>query len=141
MKNNYYDVIICNPPYYSEKSKNKNNIKSIARHTGELDIDGLIKVSKCMLKNKGKLNIVYDNKNLIEILNKLRKNNLEPKRIKFAHDNYLKNASMVLIECVKNGKCGMEVESPVILKDENMNNTKLYNKILCGGFLYESKKL
>lgn len=138
-KNNYYDIIICNPPYYNSKSNNK--IKTISRHTKKLDIFKVIKISKCMLKNNGKLYIVHDAKDFQIIINSMIENNLMPKRVRFVHDSLHKSASIVLIECVKNGKSNIEIEAPIILKNEDGSNTKMYSNILNGGFLYESKEL
>lgn len=136
--NNYYDLIVCNPPYYNEKSRGKNYI---SRHEEKLNIDNLIRVSKKMLNNKGKFVIVYDSSRMQEIFEKMKSNNLIPKRIMLVHDDYYHKASMFLLECTKNGNDGLIIEPPFLLKKENGANTIIYNKILSGGFLYESEKL
>lgn len=136
--NNFYDLVFCNPPYYNEKNK---GTKSISRHEEKLSIDDLIKVSKCILKSKGKLVIVYNTSRLDEVLEKMNNNNLIPKRLMLVHDDMQHDASMFLLECVKNGKEGLIIEPPFILRNNDGSNTEIYNKILSGGFLYESEEL
>ena len=137
-KNNYYDIIVSNPPYLKEIKNN--NVRANSKHENTLQLDNLIKVSKAMLKNNGSLYLVYTSERVNEVLNKVTANNLIPKRIKFVYDNLDTNSSIFLLECTKNGKEGMEIETPMILKN-NQKNTKIYDKILSGGFMYEPEEL
>lgn len=139
--NNYYDIVISNPPYYNDLKKNITKEKLIARHEVCLDLKSLIKVSKKILKNNGKLFLVYNSNRFLELLEELKNNNLVPKRIRFVHQNKNKEASMVLIECSKNGNPGLKIESPIIIKENDSKNTIEYERILVGGDMIESKKL
>ena len=138
-KNNFYDIIVSNPPYY--KNIKTKNSKNISKHEVFLNIDDVINTSKCMLKNKGHLFIVYSAERSLELFEKLNKNNLIVKEIRYVYDNLEKEASVVLIECIKDGKEGVKVASPIILKNSDGTNNEIYEIILSGGFLYESKKL
>ena len=139
-KNNYYDIVICNPPYYRDSKINNEKEKTISRHENTLNLDTLIKVSKKILKNNGKLYLVYNCDRFLELLDKLLSNNLIPKKIRFVHDNLEKSASMVLIECTKNGKLGLKIEKPFILNINNINTSE-YERILTGDDNIESKEL
>lgn len=137
--NNYYDIIISNPPYFKDNKLNLNSEKAISRHEIFLDLNKLIKVSKKMLKNGGSLYFIYPCDRLLEALMKLQDNNLIPKKIKYVHENILEKANLFSIKCVKNGNQGLLIDKPFILYDENKNKTREYSNIL--GEKYESKKL
>ena len=56
---------------------------------------------------------------LIEIIEIMKKNNIEPKKIRFCYPKENKEANMLLIEGVKNGKVGLKLESPLIVHDKS----------------------
>lgn len=117
--NNYYDIVISNPPYYNELKKNISKEKLIARHEVCIDLKSILKVSKKILKNNGKLYLVYNSNRFLELISELQKNNLIPKRIRFVHQDINYEASMFLIECHKNGNPGMKIDSPIIINDDS----------------------
>lgn len=117
-----FDAITCNPPFfkYDETKKlNESEYKTIARHEIKLDLDRLFKVAKKLLKNDGVIAIVHRPERLADIIEKMRKNNLEAKKIKFIHPKYGKEANMVLVEGVKNGNPGIKILSPLISHNED----------------------
>ena len=126
-----YDVITCNPPYfkYSGNSNiNYNNHKTIARHEIMLNLDKLFKISRKILKNNGVVAIVHRPERLVEIIEVMKKNNIEPKRVQFIYPKINKKANILLIEGVKNGKPGLEIMSP------------LYSHNECGEYTEEIKR-
>ena len=125
---NKYDIIVSNPPYYDGKD-NKNLQVSIAKKNIFLNLEDVILCSKKMLKSKGSLYLVYDAKKIDIVLEKLKSNNLIPKRVKFVYANKKSDASIVLIESVKNGNSSIKIESPFILYDTNNNKTEEYEKM------------
>lgn len=126
-----FDVITCNPPYfkYVEGSNlNDSDYKTIARHEIKLDIPRLIVISKKLLKNNGILAIVHRPERLIEIIEEMRKNNIEPKKIQFVYPGKGKEANILLIEGVKNGNPGLKILDPLYSHDENGNYTEEITK-------------
>lgn len=122
-----YDLIVCNPPYFDTKNDkyiNKNKNKSIARHTISLNISKLCLISRKLLKNGGLLAIVHRPENLLDILEEMRKNNIEPKRIQFVYPYSNKKANILLIEGAKNGNKGLKILDSVYIYDENRNYTQ-----------------
>ena len=51
----------------------------------------------------------------------MKKNNIEPKRIKFVYPKHNKECNTVLIEGTKNGKPGLKIEEPLFVHDDNNN--------------------
>lgn len=119
-----YDVITCNPPYFKvhDNSRLNNNItKTIARHEDNLNLNNIFFIAKKLLKNNGVIAIVHRPERLVEIIENMRKNNIEPKRIKFVYPKHNKECNTVLIEGSKNGKPGLKIEEPLFVHDDNNN--------------------
>lgn len=128
-----FDLITCNPPYFKVNDKNffNDNIeKVIARHEVEITLSELMVIVKKLLKNNGNFAIVHRTDRLMEILSEFRKNNIEPKRVRFVHEKSNKESTLVLIEGQKNGKVGLKVENPFILYNEDGSETEEYKKLL-----------
>lgn len=128
-----FDLITCNPPYFKVNDKNffNDNIeKVIARHEVEITLSELMVIVKKLLKNNGNFAIVHRTDRLMEILSEFRKNNIEPKRVRFVHEKRNKESTLVLIEGQKNGKVGLKVENPFILYNEDGSETEEYKKLL-----------
>lgn len=128
-----FDLITCNPPYFKVNDKNyfNDNIeKVIARHEVEITLSELMVIVKNLLKNNGNFAIVHRTDRLMEILSEFRKNNIEPKRVRFVHEKSNKESTLVLIEGQKNGKVGLKVENPFILYNEDGSETEEYKKLL-----------
>lgn len=128
-----FDLITCNPPYFKVNNKNyfNDNIeKVIARHEVEITLSELMVIVKKLLKNNGNFAIVHRTDRLMEILSEFRKNNIEPKRVRFVHEKSNKESTLVLIEGQKNGKVGLKVENPFILYNEDGSETEEYKKLL-----------
>ena len=128
-----FDLITCNPPYFKVNDKNyfNDNIeKVIARHEVEITLSELMVIVKKLLKNNGNFAIVHRTDRLMEILSEFRKNNIEPKRIRFVHEKSNKESTLVLIEGQKNGKVGLKVENPFILYNEDGSETEEYKRLL-----------
>lgn len=126
-----FDIITCNPPYFEmkENSKlNKNDYKTIARHEINLNLEELLKISKKLLKNGGTLGLVHRPERLLDIIEVMRKYNLEPKKIRFVYPKKDKPANILLIEGKKNGKKGLKILPPLYSHNDDGSYTKEINK-------------
>lgn len=113
LESDSFDVVVCNPPYFSGDNVSKTISKKIARHSFYLDYNDVILISKKILKNNGIVAIVHRPENLMEILFTMRKNNIEPKKIRFVYPYKGKNANILLVEGMKNGKPGLKIMDPL----------------------------
>lgn len=57
-KESYYDLIICNPPFFSQSLKGNNPSRNTARHNDEFSFDDLLNVIDINLKNDGTASIL-----------------------------------------------------------------------------------
>ena len=95
-----YDVIVSNPPYftsYDEKEKSQNANIKIARHDESLSLNDLIIKSKELLKEDGRLYLIYPYVRLEEINAVLKKNKLVVNR-QIVGENNKKEQLTVLME-------------------------------------------
>lgn len=125
-KSETMDVIVCNPPFFKTteiKNMNKEDIKAIARHEIKLNLDILLEKTSYLLKNKGTFAMVHRPERLVEIIDKMKKYNIEPKKIQFAYSNIKKNSNIVLIEGIKNGNSGIKVLPPLLVHNEDGSYT------------------
>ena len=122
IESDQFDVITCNPPFFKvdeNSNLNDNECKCIARHEIKLNLDNLFKVSRKLLKNNGVIAIVHRPDRIVEIMQIMKKYNIEPKKIRFVYPKINKEANMVLIEGRKNGNEGIKVLSPLYVHNDN----------------------
>ena len=117
-----FDLITVNPPYFKNLDtslKNKNNIKAIARHENNLNLDNLLKISSYLLKENGNFYMVHRTERLIEILDNLKKYNLTPKTIQFIYPNINKESKLFMIKATKGGKVGLKVIDGIYIHNDD----------------------
>ena len=130
-----FDVVITNPPYKKINTGviNENNKKLISRHEITASLDDFIKTASFLLKDLGEFYMVHRPDRLVDIFYSMRKNKIEPKKIKFVYPNKNKKTNLVLIKGIKNGKQFLEFENNLYVYNEDGNYTdeilKIYNKI------------
>ncbi len=117
-----YDTITCNPPFFKKvetSNVNESIYKTIARHEVMLNLDDIMKIAKKLLKNNGNIAIVHRTDRLIDIIETMRKYNIEPKKIRFIYPKVNTESNIVLVEGTKNGKSGLKILNPLISHNEN----------------------
>lgn len=127
-----FDVITCNPPYFKctdTSLKNDNGIKSIARHEIMIELEDVIKIAKKLLKNGGSLCMVHRTDRLIEIIETMRKHNIEPKRLQFIYPKNDIESNLILIDGKKNGNVGLKVLAPLYVHNDDGSYTDEVLKI------------
>lgn len=135
IKKDSVDVITCNPPYflnYDTSKKNDNEYMAIARHEIKTNLDKIMMISSSMLKTNGKMYVVFRPDRLSDLIINMRKYHLEPKQIKFVYPQQGKNANMVLVEAIKDGKMnGLKILPEIVVYD-NGSYTDYVNGLIYG---------
>lgn len=121
-----YELAVSNPPFRKPKSGRLNveEERAIARHELRLSLSELVAAVFALLKAKGRFCIIYHPCRLSELIETLKKKNLEPKRLRFVHSTQSSEAKMVLVEAVKGGRTGLKVENPLFLYNEDGSYTE-----------------
>ncbi len=126
-----FDIIVCNPPFFKIKGNshlNESEYKTIARHEITLNLENLMSICRKLLKNNGVVSIVHRPERLVEIIEIMRKNNIEPKKMQLVYPKQDASANILLIEGRKNGKEGLKILEPLFTHDEKGEYTKTIKK-------------
>ncbi len=126
------DIVISNPPFRRPETglTSPSNEKAIARHEFILSLEELLQASSYLLKNKGRLFLIYHPYRLSELIYHLKAKKLEPKRIRFVHPKENKDANMVLIEAIKAGGVELKVQYPLIVYSDDGSYTEEVQRML-----------
>ncbi len=116
-----FDLITVNPPYfkiYKDSLKNKNHIKSLARHEDTLTLEELLKITLYLLKDNGSFYMVHRTERLEEVLTLLKKYRLIPKELQFIYPYNGKESKLFMIKASKNGRVGLKVLDAIYVNQE-----------------------
>jgi len=115
------DVVVSNPPYYSlKKGRISPEIeKAIARHEIKASLEDIVKIGQFVLKEKGKLYLIYPASRCQHLFITLRSHGLEPKCLRFVHPYVSEEANFVMVEAMKGGKEGLKVKFPLIIYERH----------------------
>ena len=136
------DVVFTNPPYmHTGGAANKDDEKNIARHEIHGSISDFCKAANRLLRYGGKFYCVYRPDRMIDLLCAMRENKLEPKRITVVHATKNTAPSMLLVEAISGGKCGLRVTRPLILyRDDEQNYTNDMEAVMNGDILPQAEE-
>jgi tRNA1Val (adenine37-N6)-methyltransferase len=112
-----FDLVVMNPPFRKPGTGkiSPGDERAMARHELTAGIREILKTSGAMLKNKGRLCLVYNPDRLPELLRQMHACSLEPKRLRLIHSHKDDFARMALIEAVKHGAPGLRVLPPLFV--------------------------
>ena len=128
------DIIVTNPPYQRSNSgiTNGNESELISRHEVLCTFDDICVAANYALRPKGEMYIVHRPERLVDIFYSLRKNEIEPKEIRFVESHSGEKAVLLLIKAVKGGKPFLNVLDPLIIYNKDGSYTeevlKIYGK-------------
>ncbi|WEG73206.1 tRNA1(Val) (adenine(37)-N6)-methyltransferase [Vagococcus intermedius] len=136
IKKDSVDLVVCNPPYFKElptNQKNPNPYLAIARHEIKTNLDTVIQESSGLLKFNGKLAIVHRPERLLDILETMKKYHIMPKRVQFVYPKSGKEANILLVEGIRQGKPGgLKILPPLQVYDEQGNYLDAVRSMLYG---------
>lgn len=113
-----FDFIVSNPPFYPIGAiKSENEHLRHARYNESLPLEGFIKKISQSLSHNGKFAFCYDVKQIVDIIQALKQNKLNPEKICFVHPKLDKNSSLVMIFGRKNSKSLTTILPPLIAFD------------------------
>ncbi|MGI5899173.1 MAG: tRNA1(Val) (adenine(37)-N6)-methyltransferase [Christensenellales bacterium] len=116
-----FDAVVSNPPYgkLGEGMLPPKRSDAIARFEVECSLEDVVRTAFQLLKNGGSFYMVHQMRRLLEILDVTRANNLAPKRLRCLYPKATSEGKLVLIECIKNGKCALRWLPPLIQYGED----------------------
>jgi len=112
-----FDLVLSNPPYRKVGSGRINPLeeKALARHEILATLEDLLRTGHHLLKNKGRLCLIYPATRTADVFQLLRHFHLEPKRVQFVHSHPQDEASLLMVDALKEGKTQIKVLPPFVL--------------------------
>lgn len=124
-------MVVSNPPYGKKGSTLKNAADSvtIARHEEEAGIDSWVKSCAAVLRNMGRLCMVFPAQRLLELTDAFRNHRIEPKRIRMVYAKVDRAPYLVLLEGMKNAKPGLLWMPPLVVYEQDGRETAEIDRI------------
>jgi len=111
---NTYDLIISNPPYFSNSLKSPDAQRTTARHTDTLSLDDLIKDSLSLLSSNGRISLILPSEKKTDLLHITTQNHLYITRMTDVHPTPGSTPKRFLVELSKTANPDYQEESLTI---------------------------
>jgi len=115
-----FDVLVANPPYFTERRGRKSCKPSsaVANHGLSCSIADVVSAASYLLRNKGRMYLVFNAERTDELISLLLAKRIMVKRLRPVYPRPGKKASVVLIYASKNAGSGMLLDRPLMICDE-----------------------
>ena len=104
----------------------------LARHEADTEIGDIIEVSAALLRNGGRLTMVFPTTRMLELCDILRQKRMEPKRIRMVCAKVNRAPYLVLVEAMKNARPYLKWMPPLVVYEEDGQETaelrRIYHK-------------
>jgi tRNA1Val (adenine37-N6)-methyltransferase len=129
-----FDLAVSNPPYRRLNSgrMNPDDEKRTARHEVRGRLGDFVHAARYLLRHGGRLAVVYPATRLVDLLQTMRAEELEPKRMRMVHSFAASEAMLVLAEGVKGGRRELEVEAPFVVYEDKKKYTWEMEEVVAG---------
>lgn len=100
-----FDLVMSNPPYYAPGSGKDGGPARMERE----ELDTLCRAASRLLRNGGRFALSFPTQRMVDLLEAMRRWDLEPKRLKLLSHTPTKPPYALLVEGVRQGKPGLQV--------------------------------
>ena len=117
-----YDLVVCNPPYKAAGTGllNPETSHRIARHELSCTMDDIAKTAAGLLNYSGRLCMCQRPERLCDLMEAMRRHDIEPKRLRFVQQRLSKAPKLFLLEGRRGGRPnGLVVEPTLMIENEN----------------------
>jgi tRNA1Val (adenine37-N6)-methyltransferase len=127
-----FDMVVCNPPYRPRASgrMNPDAEKRLARHEVKGELKDFLRAGFYLLRHRGRLALVYPATRAPELLEAMKRVDLEPKLLRFVHSFEGSEATLVLAEGVKGARSESKVLPPLIIYSRTKEYTAEVKAVL-----------
>ena len=101
-----FSAAVMNPPYFTSGEQSASLSRSLARHDAGDCLESFLLAAFALLKNGGKLFLIYPAGALAELFSALERTRFAPKRMKLVYSKAEGDALRVLIEAKEGRKAG-----------------------------------
>lgn len=129
-----FDVVTCNPPYFTSGKPKDDAVKATFRHQFTLNDNDVARAAYRLLKDNGKLCLCQRPARLATVFYAMKQNKIEPKIIRFVRQRKdSREPWLVLVDGRKNGGAGLTVMPDLIVENPqggfSQEILKIYGKL------------
>ena len=118
--NRTFDVVVCNPPYFTGGFMSDNPQKAAARHEISCSMEEIASVASSLLQDGGRFCVCQRPERLTDVLCAMRASKIEPKHIRFVKQKSAEDkAWLVLVDGRKGGKAGLHFMQDLIMEKQD----------------------
>ena len=112
-----FDLVVSNPPYFAHGSgaQAAAAARCTARSEVSCTLEDVFAAAARLLRWGGRFCLVFRTERLAELMETARKHKLEPKRLRLVQNTPHSAPSLLLLECRRGGKTGLNVEAPFLM--------------------------
>lgn len=116
-----HTLAVCNPPYGRPGRALESSRAAVnrARHLGGLGLEEIAQSGAALLKNGGRMALVYPSAGLLDLMTALRAARLEPKRVRLVQDRPGAAPKLALLDAVKGAGSQLHWLPPLVLREES----------------------
>lgn len=136
-----YNVVVCNPPYKLSGSgiTNPEKEKLLARHEESCTLDDICSAASKLLQFSGRFCICQRPERLADVMESMRKFEIEPKRLRFVQQRLSKEPKLFLLEGRYKGNKGFMQVLPTLFIENEQGDFSLEMKKIYG--LYKEGRI
>lgn len=129
-----FDAAVFNPPYRRLNSGriNPDSERAVARHEIRGTIDDFLASARYLLKDSGRVHVIYPAARGVQLIARMRANGVEPKRLRIVHSDGASGGVFVLAEGVKGAGEELEILPPLFIYRDDGRYSDEVDKILGG---------
>ena len=126
-----FDLVISNPPYFSPSAglPPKGEARRSARTEETCALEDACRAAARLLRWGGSFCLVHKPERLADLVCALRREGLEPKRLRPACVRPERAPCLILLEARRGGRPGLRIEPPLVLEDPGGSPTAELNRI------------
>lgn len=111
------DLVLANPPFRVPGNGriSTHDERAAARHELAGGLEDFLRAAHYLLRDGGRCCLVFLPERLAELLARMTRCQLEPKRLRLVHHRLGDEARLVLVEGLKGGRPGLVIEPPMVL--------------------------
>jgi tRNA1Val (adenine37-N6)-methyltransferase len=116
-----FDRVVSNPPFRKSASGriNPDGQRAIARHEISATVDDIAAAARRLLRRGGKLFTLYPAERIVDVLTALRREGVEPKRLRMIQSHRGQRAKLCVVEGVLGGRPAVVVDPPLTVYAED----------------------
>lgn len=125
------DRVVCNPPYTPRNGGVESPLKTraVSRHEQICTLEEMMKSAGKVVRNGGRLDVIFPSARMLEMMDAMRCARLEPKRVRFICAHASDAPKLVLLEAIKNARPMLHIEPMLILYGQDGEPTHELRRI------------